>query len=180
MPGTLDDDEWPVKFARNSRRPLSVMGLSTLVMGRICWHRADVDVDRNGLRILDPNECLELLQRTRIGRIALSRSALPTILPVLFSIDDGAVTFHASGGLLESAALRGDIVCFEADLAEEGEGELWSVVVVGKLEIQDRSLVMAGRSPTEHFGGTRVVLTMTIVTGRASKIVVGDVQPSGV
>jgi nitroimidazol reductase NimA-like FMN-containing flavoprotein (pyridoxamine 5'-phosphate oxidase superfamily) len=126
-----------------------------------------VELDRNGLRILSSHDCLLFLSTARIGRIALSKNALPTIMPVLFEMHGTTIRFNASGGLLEAASTRGDIVCFEVDSADQEAREMWSVVVVGKLELAPT----AARSEDERrslFGHANVSLPMTLVSGRAS------------
>ena len=132
------------------------------------WH-----VERDDPRILTPNECVDLLTTARIGRIALSEHCLPTIVPVLYEIDPTAstISLHAISGLLAQAAVRGDIVCFGTDFADQPDNELWSVVVVGKLE----TLMPAfdhQADPPSQFGSTKVSLPLTIVAGRATTNVV--------
>ncbi|MCU1393066.1 MAG: hypothetical protein JWM34_1494 [Ilumatobacteraceae bacterium] len=127
-----------------------------------------MELDRNGLRILTPSECIAFLATGRVGRVALSKSALPTIQPVLYEMVGDTITFNASGGLLSEAAERGDIVCFEADFADSSETGLWSVVVVGKLELASSELGPDSDAPA-RFGTDRISLPMTIVSGRATR-----------
>ena len=143
------------------------MCLSALVMRRWRCQLWNVDLDRNGFRILNPGECIELLATARVGRVALTKNALPTIKPVLYELEGSTVTFHASGGLLSAAAERGDIVCFEVDFVDAGESRLWSVVVVGKLELESSVSAVAGDAVSK-FGDDKVLLPMTMVSGRAS------------
>lgn len=89
-------------------------------------------------------------------------------MPVIYELDESAITFYASGGLLSEAAARGDVVCFEVDFADAGENQLWSVVVVGKLRLatpKSGRIAAAGK----RFGTDKISLTMTIVSGRASQ-----------
>ena len=126
-----------------------------------------MEIDRKGQQILTKAECLQLLGTVRSGRIALSKRALPTIMPVMYRIDGATVTFGVSGGLLAAAAERGDVVCFEADFTSADESELWSVVVVGKLR-----LIPGGHAAAEDASakcrGRVASLPMTIVSGRAT------------
>lgn len=115
---------------------------------------------------------MEFLATSRIGRVALSRNALPTIMPVLYKVDGHAITFNASGGLLAAAAGRGDVVCFEADYADASESDLWSVLVVGKLETGPRD-ARATAVAVAGFGADTVSLPMTIISGRATSAVLG-------
>ncbi len=120
-----------------------------------------MELDLDGLRTLSPVECIERLASSRIGRVALSENALPTIMAVFYDVKGSAISFSGSGGLLTAAAQRGDIVCFEADHANPSETEFWSVVVVGKLEVEH------GVSDAQRgFPADRVCLPMTIMSGR--------------
>ena len=142
--------------------------LLALVNRRARCHHEFVELDRNGLRILNPRECVALLATARVGRVALSDRALPTVMPVIYELDESAITFYASGGLLSQAAARGDVVCFEVDFADAGENQLWSVVVIGKLRLatpESSRSAAAGK----RFGTDKISLTMTIVSGRASQ-----------
>ena len=56
-----------------------------------------VQVDRNGLEVLDEPACLALLRSTTIGRVAITVGALPTILPVNYRFVDGAILFARNG-----------------------------------------------------------------------------------
>jgi hypothetical protein len=148
------------------------MCLSPLAASQRCCERGSVDFDRNGLCILVPGECVALLATGRVGRIALSQSALPTIMPVLYEVVGTSVKFQASAGLLATAAERGDVVCFESDFANADERALWSVLVVGRLEIVPTDGARRAAVPdplgARPFGSTSVALPMTIVSGRAT------------
>ena len=48
-----------------------------------------IEVDRNGLEVLDPAECARLLASSTFGRIGITVSALPTILPINYRLVDG-------------------------------------------------------------------------------------------
>lgn len=79
--------------------------------------------------VLSRTECLRLLGQTDSGRVAVSVGALPTVLPVRFSVVGDDVVFPAvRGGEIDSAA-RDAVVAFEAD--QTGPGGGWSVVVTG-------------------------------------------------
>jgi hypothetical protein len=89
-----------------------------------------VEIDRNGLEILDRDECLRLLATATIGRIAISRSALPMLLPVSYELCDDRVLLCArSGTALAGAA--GGVVAFEVDVIDPQSHDGWSVMVVG-------------------------------------------------
>ncbi|MCU1365993.1 MAG: pyridoxamine 5-phosphate oxidase family protein [Ilumatobacteraceae bacterium] len=126
-----------------------------------------MELDLDGMRTLSLDECAELLTTTRLGRVALSEKALPTIVAEAYAVRGSVITFLAPCGLLAAAARRGDIVCFEADSAEAAEGEFWSVVVIGKLQLRRTSPDFAEQ---RHLDSARdvVALPMTVVTGHAA------------
>jgi len=83
---------------------------------------------------LDVGECLSLLERRHLGRVALLDDGLPTILPVNYVLVDGFVVFRTdTGGKLE-VALRGDVVAFEIDGIDVTSRTGWSVLVRGHAE----------------------------------------------
>jgi hypothetical protein len=45
--------------------------------------------DHHGLELLSEEECVELLRTKTVGRIGLSASSLPFVLPVRYVVDDG-------------------------------------------------------------------------------------------
>jgi len=94
-----------------------------------------VEQDRNGLRILDAGDCAALLSSTRIGRLAITERAVLVIVPVVFASIDGDLIFSVGPGVLAHAASRGQIVCFEADGADNEFTSLWSVAMTGSLSI---------------------------------------------
>ena len=94
--------------------------------------------DRNGLEILEREECLQLLAAAHIGRLALSIDALPVILPVNFVVHDEKVVFRTSPGTKLSVAVRSAVVAFETDAIDPLRHEGWSVLVTGRArEVDD-------------------------------------------
>lgn len=101
-----------------------------------------LEVDRNGLEVLDREVCLSLLSSTHVGRLALSIDALPVILPVNFVVHDEKVVFRTAPGTKLSAAARSAVVAFEVDDIEPLRHEGWSVLVTGRAhEVSDPALV---------------------------------------
>lgn len=101
-----------------------------------------LNVDRNGLEVLDREECLRLLSNCHVGRLALSIDALPVILPVNFVVHDDKVVFRTAAGTKLSAAARSAVVAFEVDNIEPLRHEGWSVLVTGRAhEISDPAVV---------------------------------------
>jgi len=86
---------------------------------------------RTGVMELDPDECLELLERQEVGRLAVSISSLPDIFPINFVLDRGCVVFRTAEGTKLAAAVLGRGVAFEVDGVDETTGEAWSVIVKG-------------------------------------------------
>ena len=118
-------------------------------------------------RQLGRDECLSLLATTKLGRIALSDHALPTILPVVYRVTGDAVEFEASGRLLMTAAQRAHVVCFEADAADFTNGTGWSVLITGRLELRAADLVAADQPWLPRGRGTTLRLPATVISGRS-------------
>ncbi|MDL4820624.1 pyridoxamine 5'-phosphate oxidase family protein [Actinomadura opuntiae] len=89
------------------------------------------------LEELDREECLRLIAPGGIGRVAFDDGEGPTVVPVNYTVDDGAVVFRTSleGRLNRSllTAVPGGQVraAFEVDRIEESTHEGWSVLVRG-------------------------------------------------
>ena len=90
-----------------------------------------MQLDRNGLEILDREECVRLLESATLGRIGFTSGALPTVLPVDFHLDDGRILVHTTRGSRLDAALKDAVVAFEADEFDSGDHLGWSVAVTG-------------------------------------------------
>lgn len=90
-----------------------------------------MEVDRNGLEVLDRMECLRLLGMATIGRIAVTVGALPVILPVNFRVIDGRIVFRTGIGSKLDAATDNAVVAFEVDEIEMISHSGWSVTVTG-------------------------------------------------
>lgn len=123
---------------------------------------------------LNPTECLDLLIRTRIGRLAFidSVGVLPMIVPVNYLVYEGSVVFRAGPGSKLAAAVRGAPVAFEVDSTDETDQTGWSVVVRGRAEeivdageladLQDRQLATWAPGNKRHY----VRVNASLVTGR--------------
>jgi hypothetical protein len=108
-----------------------------------------MNLDRNGLEVLDLLTSLELLGSKPIGRVVVSMDALPAALPVNFALLNGDIVFRTGVGSKLSAALDNAVVAFEVDDFEADTCEGWSVLVTGHSEeITDpRELERARRLP---------------------------------
>jgi len=137
------------------------------------------------LRHLSPEECLGLLAGGRLGRVAVSVGALPTILPVNYAVFEGSIVLRTAPGTKLSAALMGAVVGFEIDSTASDHESGWSVLVVGHArEIRDaatlervRRVPLSSWAPDhrDHF----VEIPIERVSGRAFGQVPGVDSASG-
>lgn len=91
--------------------------------------------DRYGLEVLDEEECLRLFATAAVGRVAVVRGGLPSVVPVNVCIAEGAVWFRVGPGQLLDAALAGDVLAVEVDDVDRQNHTGWSVVVTGRAEV---------------------------------------------
>ena len=82
------------------------------------------------LRALDPEECLELLEAGRVGRVGFMSAEGIVMLPVNYAIAAKTVVFRTAPDTL-LAAYAAAPVSFEADHLDEANREGWSVLVQG-------------------------------------------------
>jgi len=121
---------------------------------------------------LDPEQCWAQLSTHGVGRVSVSTPDGPAIVPVNYTVVDGAVAFSTARGATPALA-AGAEAAFEVDHIDEALSEGWSVLVVGRAErVTDpaatRHLVGAAHS-APWAGGDRelwVRITPERVTGR--------------
>lgn len=128
--------------------------------------------NRQGLEVLDRQQCVDLLETVRVGRLVFTEGALPAVQPVNFRMYQGDVVIRVAGGGKLVAALDRHIVAFQTDELDPDLREGWSVTVVGHacLVVDVAELVeMSGLwlepwvdGPREHF----VRIKAEHVTGR--------------
>ncbi|MFI6408117.1 helix-turn-helix domain-containing protein [Streptomyces sp. NPDC050548] len=100
---------------------------------------------------LTVQECRELLSTHGVGRVAVPTASGPVIVPVNYSVVDGAIVYRTAPGALPSRA-AGCQVTFEIDRIDEAFGEGWSVVALGRARtVTDADDV---RRLTEHAHST--------------------------
>ncbi|MFE4702415.1 helix-turn-helix domain-containing protein [Streptomyces sp. NPDC056738] len=80
---------------------------------------------------LDPAECRARLSTHGVGRIAAHTTDGLVVLPVNYSVVDGAVAFRTAPGSVLAAAV-GAHVAFEVDHIDEALSQGWSVLVQGR------------------------------------------------
>lgn len=100
---------------------------ANLVEGKV----ESVLTDGEGLEVLVAEQCLELLSSARLGRIAVTVGAVPSIFPVDYRLVDGQIVFRAGGGTNLYRAAASKVVAFEADEVDRSWQQGWSVVAVG-------------------------------------------------
>lgn len=88
-------------------------------------------LDRNGLHVLNPAECLRLLASSEVGRVGTTAGALPVVLPVRYRLVGDDIVFRTRSGTLLDAGAQGTVVAFEVDHFDVPANCGWSVVVTG-------------------------------------------------
>ena len=129
-------------------------------------------LDRNGLEMLDREECLRLLGEVQVGRVGVATEAMPVVLPVNFVLDGERIVFSSAQGTKLYVAATGAQVAFEADDVDAGSRWGWSVCVTGPASVvQDagevdrlRSLSLDTWAPEGE--ESYVVIEPQVVTGR--------------
>ena len=115
---------------------------------------------------LSQDESWELLGTAAVGRVALVRAGLPSVVPVNVCAADGAVWFRVGPGGLLDAALAGHVLSVEADDVDRLSHTGWSVVVTGRAEVaaerDDLPVASWGRPNADHL----VRVDAELVTGR--------------
>ena len=94
-------------------------------------------LDRNGLEVLGPGECLDLLAASPVGRIAFVHDGAPTILPVTYVLPHGCVAFRTAAGSKLDHAIMGRPVAFEVDGLDPERRTGWSVLLRGVADMVD-------------------------------------------
>jgi nitroimidazol reductase NimA-like FMN-containing flavoprotein (pyridoxamine 5'-phosphate oxidase superfamily) len=130
-----------------------------------------MEFDRNGLEVLEADECLRLLSSAKLGRLAVSAGALPSIVPVNFLLDGNRILIRTSPGTKLAAALTRSVVAFEVDEFDTFSHSGWSVSVTGLAdEVCDvTELERIDRLPLPHWssrGGRVIAITTEFVSGR--------------
>lgn len=83
---------------------------------------------------LDRAECLRLLATVSIGRFVFTTGALPAVLPVVFTIDQGTVL---AGVASPTGLSRQDraVAAFQADHVDPATYTGWSVTAIGEVQL---------------------------------------------
>ncbi|MFE0546439.1 helix-turn-helix domain-containing protein [Streptomyces sp. NPDC058891] len=83
-----------------------------------------------GFAELGPDECGALLGTHGIGRIAVTTDSGPVVVPVNYTVVDGAIVLRTGTGTTPSLA-AGHQVAFEVDRIDDAMSAGWSVLVRG-------------------------------------------------
>ena len=131
-----------------------------------------MDVDRNGLEMLDRAECLRLLAGATFGRVGVTSGALPVVLPVTFRLVGEDIVFSTAPGAKLESATRHAVIAFEVDHFDLISHSGWSVLATGVArpvidETEEATLWRAGVPRWLSGGDARlVVLGTEWVSGR--------------
>lgn len=142
-----------------------------------------MQIDGNGLEVLEREECMRLLATATLGRIGLTSGALPTVLPVNFRVLGDRIFIRTGRGTKLEAATDRAVVAFEVDDFDGIEHSGWSVVVTGvAAEITDRDEVARlgdiGVPRWAPTGEDRLVsITTELVSGRRLRGPIRDQSP---
>ena len=131
-----------------------------------------MEVDRNGLEVIGREECLRLLIRAHIGRLALTSGALPMVVPVNFLLDSDQIILRTGAGTKLDRAITNAVVAFEVDEIDLVSHGGWSVVVTGiAREVTDttelaRLMDLPVPQWTPEGGDHFVAISLDLVDGR--------------
>ena len=113
-------------------------------------------------RELSYSECEALLRAGVTGRVALSAPDGPQIVPVNYSVVDGAIILRTSPYSVLGTYGRGTTLAFEVDHFDHAYHRGWSVVARGRSEVVDDPTEIAHiRSvwePRPWAGGARALV----------------------
>jgi nitroimidazol reductase NimA-like FMN-containing flavoprotein (pyridoxamine 5'-phosphate oxidase superfamily) len=82
-------------------------------------------------RELTVEECLARLRTSALGRISVTKDALPVIVPTKFTFDERGLGFHVPAAGWLARACDANVVAFEVDEASASGDIAWSVLVLG-------------------------------------------------
>ena len=136
-----------------------------------------MDMAQGGLRELDVDTCMRLLEENRFGRVAFDDGRGPVILPVNYVFHRGSVVFRSDLGSKVSAAEDVTPAAFEIDHVDIERRVGWSVVVRGRInEVRDQAdldeVMAAGIAPFVTGDGKPFVVRVEqrSITGRVTPI----------
>jgi nitroimidazol reductase NimA-like FMN-containing flavoprotein (pyridoxamine 5'-phosphate oxidase superfamily) len=81
------------------------------------------------------DERLQLVESAHPGRLAITRQALPLVLPVAHGMLDGAPVVHVGSVAVHDDAENEAVCCFEVDDAAHDWTSAWSVIMIGRIHL---------------------------------------------
>jgi len=90
--------------------------------------------ERTGLEELGETECLLLLGRYTVGRLAVVQDGRPAVFPVSYRRDGGTIVFRSDDGAKLAAIGDCDAVAFEIDDLDPRTRSAWSVALMGRAQ----------------------------------------------
>jgi nitroimidazol reductase NimA-like FMN-containing flavoprotein (pyridoxamine 5'-phosphate oxidase superfamily) len=143
------------------------------VQGRAAGDEAPFSAPGGRLVALERDECLRLLGRGGIGRVAVSVDALPAVFPVNYAMLEEDIVFRTGPGTKLDAAVANCVVAFEIDHNDMMSHTGWSVLAVGNarpIEDPDRLRRAADLPLASWVAGdqdTFVRIETTLLSGRS-------------
>ena len=126
--------------------------------------------DHHGLELLEVEECLSLLRSKSVGRLGLSASSLPIVLPVRYLVDDDRILLATGRDTRMAAATHDTVVAFEVDDFDSDDMTGWSVMVQGRAsELVDHVDAVGAEELSSWIGSDPVrcvCIPMEIVSGQ--------------
>ncbi|TXL57512.1 pyridoxamine 5'-phosphate oxidase family protein [Aeromicrobium terrae] len=121
------------------------------------------------LREMPLDDCLEVLGNNQVGRIAFNDPSGPVVLPVNYSVTNGAILIATATGSSLHSYVPGSLVAFEVDDVDEFNEDGASVLVRGRAAIVPTEGFSDDERPYTWPEGPREVLlhiVPTQITGR--------------
>ena len=95
-----------------------------------------------GFRSLPDSECLGFLRAGTLGRLGLTASALPVVVPVRYGLAGRSAVFAVAAGAKLGSARNNVVACLEVDGIDAATGMEWMVLAIGRLrEVADPSAI---------------------------------------
>lgn len=92
------------------------------------------------IRVLDEQECFDLVQAQTVGRLGFVADGRVQVIPVNYLLDGRSVVIRtAAGGLLTRVSAEVAAVAFEVDHHANTGGYGWSVLLNGQLATMTES-----------------------------------------
>jgi hypothetical protein len=93
-----------------------------------------IAADASGLEVLSEAEAFALLATVSVGRLVYSDRALPSLVPVSFSLDERDIVIRTGRRSSPATHASGNVVAFEVDDIGAGRSG-WTVLVTGRIEL---------------------------------------------